>query len=49
MIKDELIDKKSICHFLLYSTSNPEILIPAKGIVEDIHFEEDIPHYSIII
>jgi hypothetical protein len=47
MIKDELINKKSICHALLYSTSSPEILIPIKGVVEDIHFEEDIPHYTI--
>jgi hypothetical protein len=47
MIKDKLIDKRSICHSLLYSTSYPEILIPIKGVVEDIHFEEDIPHYSI--
>lgn len=47
MIKDKLIDKKSICHALLYSTSSPEIIIPIKGVIEDIHFEEDIPHYSI--
>jgi hypothetical protein len=47
MIKDNLIDKKSICHVLLYSTSSPEIIIPIKGVVEDIHFEEDIPHYTI--
>jgi len=47
MIKTELINKKSICHALLYSTSSPEIIIPIKGIVEDIHFEEDIPHYTI--
>ena len=47
MIKDKLLDKKSICHALLYSTANPNIIIPIKGIIEDIHFEEDIPHYSI--
>jgi hypothetical protein len=47
MIKGNLLDKKSICHALIYSTSSPEIMIPIKGIVEDIHFEEDIPKYSI--
>ena len=47
MIKDKLLDRKSICHVLLYSTSSPEIIIPIKGIIEDIHFEEDIPKYSI--
>lgn len=47
MIKSELINKKSICHALIYSTQNPEILIPIKGIVEDIHFREDIPIYVI--
>lgn len=47
MIKDKLLDKKSICHALLYSTENPQILIPIKGVIEDIHFEEDIPHYTI--
>jgi hypothetical protein len=47
MIKDKLLDKKSICHALLYSTSSPEVMIPIKGIIEDISFEEDIPHYSI--
>jgi hypothetical protein len=49
MIKSELINKKSICHCLIYSTSNPEVLIPIKGLVEDIHFNEDIPYYSIKI
>lgn len=47
MIKDDLLNKKSICHAILYSTSSPEVLIPVKGVIEDIHFEEDIPHYSI--
>ena len=47
MIKSELIDKKSICHALLYSTRNPEVVIPIKGIVEDIHFNAEIPYYSI--
>jgi hypothetical protein len=47
MIKTELLDKRSICHALIYSTNNPEILIPIKGIVEDIHFDDDIPFYSI--
>lgn len=47
MIKDKLLDKKSICHALLYSTSSPEVIIPVKGIIEDIHFEENIPKYTI--
>ena len=47
MIKSELIDKRSICHALLYSNRNPEVVIPIKGIVEDIHFNDEIPYYSI--
>lgn len=47
MIKSELIDKRSICHALLYSNRNPDIVIPIKGIVEDIHFNDEIPYYSI--
>jgi hypothetical protein len=47
MIKSEILNKKSICHGLIYSTSNPDILIPIKGIVEDVHFDQDIPYYSI--
>jgi hypothetical protein len=47
MIKSELLDKKSICHVIIYSSQDPETLIPIKGIVEDIHFNADIPFYSI--
>lgn len=47
MIKDNLLDKKSICHALIYSPSAPDVIIPIKGLIEDIHFEEDIPIYSI--
>lgn len=47
MIRTNLLDKKSICHALLYSSNNPEIIIPIKGIIEDIHFDQDIPYYSI--
>jgi hypothetical protein len=49
MIKQPLLDKRSICHALLYSTSDPETMIPIKGIIDDIYFEEDIPVYSIRI
>lgn len=47
MIKSELLNKKSICHCLIYSPSNPDVLIPIKGLVEDIHFNENIPFYSV--
>jgi hypothetical protein len=47
MIKTDLLDKKSICHAIIYSSRDPETIIPIKGIIEDIHFQEDIPYYSI--
>jgi hypothetical protein len=47
MIKSDLLDKKTICHAIIYSSQDPEIIIPIKGIVEDIHFNADIPYYSI--
>lgn len=47
MIKTELLNKRSICHALLYSTSYPDVIIPIKGVIEDTHFEENIPHYTI--
>lgn len=47
MIKAELIDKKSICHALIASSSAPDLFIPIKGIVEDVHFHEQFPHYII--
>ena len=43
----ELIDKKSLCHALIASSISPEILIPIKGIVEDIHFNDKVPYYDI--
>ena len=49
MIKVQILDKKSICHALLTSTSDPETIIPIKGVVDDVFFEEDIPVYSIRI
>jgi hypothetical protein len=49
MIKVQILDKKSICHALLTSTNDPETIIPIKGIIEDVFFEEDIPVYSIKI
>lgn len=49
MIKGQILDKKSICHALLTSPSDPEIMIPVKGVIEDVFFEEDIPIYYIKI
>lgn len=49
MIKTPILDRKSICHALLTSSSDPEIMIPVKGVIEDVFFEEDIPVYSIRI
>lgn len=47
MIKSQILDKKSICHALLSSTSSPEIFIPVKAIIEDVFFEENIPVYNL--
>jgi hypothetical protein len=49
MIKTQILDKKSVCHALLTSSSDPETMIPIKGIIEDVFFEEDIPIYKIRI
>ena len=49
MIEAELLNKRSICHALIASTTFPDILIPIKGIVEDIHFNDQIPYYDIKI
>lgn len=49
MIKAQILDKRSVCHALLTSSYDPEIMIPVKGIIEDVFFEEDIPIYSIRI
>ena len=49
MIKIQILDKRSICHALLTSSYDPEIMIPVKGIIEEVYFEENIPVYSIRI
>jgi hypothetical protein len=49
MIPIDLLNKKSICHALIASTSSPDILIPVKGVIEDIHFNDQIPFYDIRI
>jgi hypothetical protein len=49
MIKTEILDKKSICHALISSTSDPEVIIPIKAVIEDVHFHENIPYYSLRI
>jgi hypothetical protein len=49
MIKTEIFDKRSICHGFVSSTSRPDVLIPFKGVIEDIQFHEDFPRYSIKI
>jgi hypothetical protein len=47
MIKSEILDKKSICHVLISSTSSPEIFIPVKAVIDDVFFQENIPVYSL--
>ena len=47
MIKSLILDKKSICHALISSTSSPEILIPIKAVIDDVFFEENIPVYQL--
>ena len=49
MIQIDLLNKKSICHALIASTSSPDIFIPVKGVIEDIHFNDQIPYYDIKI
>jgi hypothetical protein len=49
MIEAELLNKRSICHALIASTNSPDILIPIKGVIEDIHFNDQIPYYDIKI
>ena len=49
MIKTEILDKKSICHALISSTSDPEVIIPIKAVIEDVRFHENIPYYSLRI
>jgi hypothetical protein len=47
MIQTELLNKKSICHALIASTNSPEVLIPTKCVIEDIHFNDSIPYYDL--
>ena len=49
MIKTELFDKGTMCHAFLISPMYPEVLIPVKGIIEDVLLKEDIPIYRIRI
>jgi hypothetical protein len=49
MIKTKILDKRSICHALITSSYDPETMIPVKGVIEDVFFEENIPVYSIRI
>lgn len=49
MITSEIFDKKTICHGFISSTSKPDVLIPFKGVIEDIQFHENFPKYSIKI
>jgi hypothetical protein len=49
MIQTDLLNKKSICHALIASTNSPDVFIPVKGVIEDIHFNDQIPFYDIRI
>ena len=49
MIKSKILDKRSICHALLSSTRNPEIIIPVKAVIDDVFFDENIPTYVLKI
>jgi hypothetical protein len=49
MITSNILDKRSICHGFISSTSKPDVLIPFKGVIEDIQFHENFPRYSIKI
>jgi hypothetical protein len=49
MITSDILDKRSICHGFISSTSKPDVLIPFKGVIEDIQFHENFPRYSIKI
>jgi len=45
----ELFKKKSLCHALISSSNSPDVFIPVKAIIEDVHFHETSPHYSLRI
>ena len=47
MIQNEIFDKEEFVYFLLYSYSDVNTLIPAKGQVKDIQFHYDNPLYQI--
>jgi len=47
MIKHQLYVKGQTVHALLTSFTNPEVLIPVKGIIKDIKYNEFNPEYQI--
>lgn len=49
MIKTKLFDRRSLCHVLIYSPSNPEVIFPVKAVIQDIHFDPNIPSYTVKI
>jgi len=49
MITSDILNKRSICHGFISSTVKPDVLIPFKGIIEDVKFDENIPKYLVKI
>lgn len=49
MINHDLIKVNSICHALLSSPSNPNILIPIKGVIREVKYDESNPLYRVQI
>lgn len=47
MINEEIIERGSLCHALIYSPSNTDIIIPIKGVVMKIDFDINFPIYAI--
>lgn len=49
MLPVEIFDVGSFVHALIFSTSNPEILIPIKATVRDLQFDNQLPRYKLRI
>lgn len=47
MIQTELLEKNSIAHCFLSSSTNPNILIPVKVFIKDVKFYESNPRYLV--
>ena len=49
MTETDLFEKNSIAHCFLFSSTNPNVLIPVKVFIKDIKFYESNPKYLVKI